>query len=72
MNNNDGKIIDVKPARSAGKIIAAVIIILALVIVILNSFTAVSVVTVLPKPISRSRAVTGCVMIYSAAYLWYS
>ena len=42
MNNNDGKIIDVKPARSAGKIIAAVIIILALVIVILNSFTAVT------------------------------
>lgn len=42
MNNNDGKIIDVKPARSAGKIIAAFIIILALVIVILNSFTAVT------------------------------
>ena len=42
MSNNDGNIINVKPARSAGKIIAAVIIILALVIVILNSFTAVT------------------------------
>ena len=42
MSNNDGNIIDVKPARSAGKIVAAVIIILALVIVILNSFTAVT------------------------------
>lgn len=42
MSNNDGKIIDVKPARSAGKIAAAVIIILALVIVIFNSFTAVT------------------------------
>lgn len=42
MSNNDGNIIDVKPARSVGKIVAAVIIILALVIVILNSFTAVT------------------------------
>lgn len=42
MSNNDGNIINVKPARSAGKIVASVIIILALVIVILNSFTAVT------------------------------
>lgn len=42
MSNNDGNIINVKPARSAGKIIATVIIVLALVIVILNSFTAVT------------------------------
>lgn len=42
MSNNDGNIINVKPARSAGKIVATVIIILALVIVILNSFTAVT------------------------------
>lgn len=42
MSNNDGNIINVKPARSAGKIVATVIIILALVVVILNSFTAVT------------------------------
>lgn len=42
MSNNDGNIINVKPARSAGKIVASVIIILALVVVILNSFTAVT------------------------------
>lgn len=42
MSNKDGNIIDVKPARSAGKIAAAVVIILALLIVILNSFTAVT------------------------------
>lgn len=42
MGNKDGNIIDVKPARSAGKIVASVVIILAIVIVILNSFTAVT------------------------------
>lgn len=42
MGNKDGNIIDVKPARSAGKIAASVVAILAIVIVILNSFTAVT------------------------------
>lgn len=42
MSKTDGNIIDVKPAGSAGKIAAAVIVILVLAVVVLNSFTAVT------------------------------
>lgn len=42
MSNNGENIINVKPVRSVGKTITAIVIILALVIVVLNSFTAVT------------------------------
>ena len=42
MSNNGENIINVKPVRSVGKTVTAIVIILALVIVVLNSFTAVT------------------------------